>query len=53
MPLTAITEFASLGETDPLFKRLAELVAETHGVWNEAAEKHLLAHFGVDIGVEA
>ncbi|MGB7800614.1 zinc-binding dehydrogenase [Buttiauxella sp.] len=53
MPLTAITDFARLGETDPLFRRLAELVAQTHGVWNEAAEKYLLAHFGVDIGVEA
>lgn len=53
MPLTAITDFARLGETDPLFRRLAELVAETHGVWNEAAEKHLLAHFGVDTGEEA
>ncbi|WMY75075.1 zinc-binding dehydrogenase [Buttiauxella selenatireducens] len=53
MPLTAITDFARLGESDPLYRRLAELVAETHGVWNEAAEKHLLAHFGVDIGVEA
>ncbi|RJT23148.1 zinc-binding dehydrogenase [Buttiauxella izardii] len=53
MPLTAITDFARLGETDPLFRRLAELVTETHGVWNEAAEKHLLAHFGVDIGMEA
>jgi len=53
MPLTAITDFARLGETDPLFRRLADLVVETHGVWNEAAEKHLLAHFGVDIGMEA
>jgi len=53
MPLTAITDFARLGETDPLFRRLAELVSETHGVWNEAAEKHLLAHFGVDTGMEA
>lgn len=52
MPLTAITDFARLGKTDPLFHRLAELVAETHGVWNEAAEKYLLAHFGVDTGVE-
>lgn len=52
MPLTAITDFARLGETDPLFHRLAELVAETHGVWNEAAEKYLLAYFGVDTGVE-
>ncbi|MCS3603231.1 threonine dehydrogenase-like Zn-dependent dehydrogenase [Buttiauxella sp. BIGb0471] len=53
MPLTAITDFARQGETDPLFRRLAELVSETHGVWNEAAEKHLLAHFGVDTGMEA
>ncbi|MFP2516041.1 zinc-binding dehydrogenase [Buttiauxella agrestis] len=53
MPLTAITDFARLGETDPLFRRLAELVSETHGVWNETAEKHLLAHFGVDTGMEA
>ncbi|SUW62324.1 Sorbitol dehydrogenase [Buttiauxella agrestis] len=53
MPLTAITDFARLGETDPLFRRLAELVSETHGVWNEAAEKYLLAHFGVDTGMEA
>lgn len=53
MPLTAIADFARLGESDPLFRRLGELVAETHGVWNEAAEKHLLAHFGVDTGVEA
>lgn len=53
IPLTAIADFARLGESDPLFRRLGELVAETHGVWNEAAEKHLLAHFGVDTGVEA
>lgn len=53
MPLTAITDFARLGETDPLFRCLAELVSETHGVWNEAAEKYLLAHFGVDTGMEA
>lgn len=53
MPLTAITDFGRLGETDPLFRRLAELVAETHGVWNEAAERYLLAHFGIDIGEEA
>lgn len=53
MPLTALTDFEKLGKTDPLFRRLAELIAQTHGVWNEAAEKHLLAHFGVDTGEEA
>ncbi|TNV20926.1 zinc-binding dehydrogenase [Buttiauxella sp. B2] len=53
MPLTALTDFEQLGKTDPLFHHLAELIAQTHGVWNEAAEKYLLAHFGVDIGEEA
>lgn len=53
MPLTAIADFARLGETDPLFRRLAELVASTHGVWNEQAEKYLLSYFCVDTGEEA
>ncbi len=38
MPLTAIADFAEKGETDPLFKELARLVEETHGIWNEQAE---------------
>lgn len=50
MPLTAIADFAEKGKTDPLFNALARLVAETHGIWNEQAEKYLLAHFGVDTG---
>ncbi|MEX9254220.1 zinc-binding dehydrogenase [Pseudenterobacter timonensis] len=53
MPLTAIADFAEKGKTDPLFKKLAELVAETHNIWNEAAERYLLAHFGVDTGEAA
>ena len=35
------------------FKELARLVEETHGIWNEQAEKYLLAQFGVDIGEAA
>ncbi len=35
MPLTAIADFAEKGKTDPLFKELAQLVEETHGIWNE------------------
>lgn len=50
MPLTAIADFAEKGKTDPLFKELARLVEKTHGIWNEQAEKYLLAQFGVDIG---
>ncbi|WP_447881152.1 zinc-binding dehydrogenase [Serratia fonticola] len=51
MPLTAITDFPELGKTDPFYARLAELVAESHGVWNEQAERFLLQHFGVETGV--
>ena len=50
MPLTAIADFAELGKSDPLFARLAELVAETHGVWNEQAEQYLLEYFNVNVG---
>ena len=51
MPLTAITDFPELGKTDPFYARLAELVAESYGVWNEQAERFLLQHFGVETGV--
>ena len=53
MELTAIADFAEKGKTDPLFKELARLVEKTHGIWNEQAEKYLLAQFGVDIGEAA
>lgn len=53
MPLTAIADFAQKGQSDPLFRTLAELVAQTHGIWNEQAERYLLAHFGVDTGEAA
>ncbi|HGY3859721.1 TPA: zinc-binding dehydrogenase [Enterobacter hormaechei] len=53
MPLTAIADFAEKGKTDPLFRELARLVEETHGIWNEKAERYLLAQFGVDIGEAA
>lgn len=44
MPLTAISDFEKLGETDPMFKRLAEIVAENNGLWCYEAEKYLLAN---------
>ena len=43
LPLTAIADFARLGAGDPLFAELAELVADSDGIWNAAAEAHLLA----------
>lgn len=42
MPLTAIADFEKLGETDPMFKKLAEIVTENNGLWCYDAEKYLL-----------
>lgn len=44
MPLTAISDFAKLGKTDPMFAKLAELVEKHNGLWNGEAEKYLLAN---------
>ena len=44
MPLTALDDFEKLGETDPLFKKLAEIVKENNGLWCADAEKYLLAN---------
>ncbi len=42
LPLTAIDDFAEKGKSDPLFAKLAELCAQTGGLWNVEAEKYLL-----------
>jgi threonine dehydrogenase-like Zn-dependent dehydrogenase len=44
MPMTALTDFAKLGETDPMYKKLAELVEANNGLWSGEAEKYLLAN---------
>ncbi len=44
LPLTAIADFAKLGESDPLFKKLAEIVDSNGGLWCAEAEKYLLAN---------
>ena len=44
LPLTAISDFAKLGESDPLFKTLAEIVETNGGLWCAEAEKYLLAN---------
>ncbi len=46
MPLTAIADFAKLGETDPLFAKLAEITERNNGLWSAEAEKCLLAEKG-------
>ena len=42
MPLVAIDDFADLGKTDPMYAELANIVAETNGLWSAKAEKYLL-----------
>ena len=44
MPLTAITDFAKLGETDPFFRDLDEICSRHNYLWNAEAEKYVLAH---------
>lgn len=49
MPLTAITDFAKLGKTDPLFAKLDEACSKNRGLWCAEAEKILFEHFGVEV----
>lgn len=49
MPLTAIDDFEKLGETDPLFAKLAESCKKHRGLWNAEAEKILFEHFEIEI----
>lgn len=44
MPLTPIADFAEKGKTNPVFAKLAELVASNNGLWSVAAEEYLLAN---------
>ena len=44
LPLTAITDFAAAGQTQPLFAELARLCAAHNGLWNPEAENFLLAN---------
>jgi threonine dehydrogenase-like Zn-dependent dehydrogenase len=43
LPLTAIADFAALGEADPFFARLAEIVAGNNALWCKEAEEYLLS----------
>jgi len=47
MPLTAIEDFRTLGEKDPLFAQLADACDRHNGLWNAEAEEILLRHHGV------
>ena len=49
MPLTAIEDFAKLGEKEPFFLDLDRCCRAHNGLWNGEAEKMLLEHFKVEI----
>ncbi|MDR0531875.1 MAG: zinc-binding dehydrogenase [Oscillospiraceae bacterium] len=42
LPLTAIADFAALGDKDPLFAALDEIVQKNNGLWCAQAERFLL-----------
>ncbi|MPM63202.1 Mannitol-1-phosphate 5-dehydrogenase [bioreactor metagenome] len=44
MPLVALDDLEKLGENDPLYAKLGEIVKANNGLWCAEAEKHLLAH---------
>ncbi len=45
MPMTAIEDFAKLGEEDPFFLELDAVCKKNKGLWSAEAEKMLLEHF--------
>jgi threonine dehydrogenase-like Zn-dependent dehydrogenase len=45
LPLTAIADFAALGEKDPGFAALDALVRKHNGLWSAEAEEYLLTRF--------
>jgi threonine dehydrogenase-like Zn-dependent dehydrogenase len=44
MPLTAITDFAEKGKTNPFYAELHRLCEAHNGLWNVEAEEYLLAN---------
>lgn len=44
IPLVALSDFAELGKTDPMWAKLDAIVRENGGTWCAAAESYLLAN---------
>lgn len=42
LPLTALDDFREKGKTNPLFARLADIIAKTNNLWSPEAEEYLL-----------
>lgn len=44
IPMVALSDFAELGKTDPMWARLDEIVKANNGLWCAEAESYLLAN---------
>lgn len=44
MPMTAIADFAKLGEKDPYFAALADICKRNNELWSREAENYVLTH---------
>ena len=44
MPMTALDDFAALGEKDPFFAALGDITARHNGLWSVEAETYVLKH---------
>jgi threonine dehydrogenase-like Zn-dependent dehydrogenase len=44
LELTAIADFRAKGQSDPMFRALADIVDRRAGLWSVEAEEYLLAH---------
>jgi len=44
LELTALDDFAEKGKTEPLFAKLAGIIAKTNNLWSPEAETYLLEH---------
>jgi threonine dehydrogenase-like Zn-dependent dehydrogenase len=44
LPLTAISDFGKLGETDGMFRELDRICSASNALWNPEAERFLLEH---------
>ncbi|MPN55497.1 Mannitol-1-phosphate 5-dehydrogenase [bioreactor metagenome] len=45
MPMTALSDFAILGESDTRYQNLHEIVSANRGLWCAEAEEYLLSHW--------
>lgn len=45
MPMTAIADFAKIGESDTRFAKLADICGRNNGLWSIEAEEYLLQNF--------